>query len=197
MFGRSGKAEVVMAETDKSFELAVTVVVRRRVREGASVRYEEWLKRLIAEAAALPGYMGADIHRPASGSREFVSIFRFDNPENLAAFEGSELRRKYLAEIAPYVEGDAAWDRYTGLEFWFAPPPGTRIPQPSPFRMALLLVAVVYLLVLSIGSVMGYLLASWPHPLRLFVTIVIEVFAMTYVVMPRLTRRLARWIYIN
>jgi antibiotic biosynthesis monooxygenase (ABM) superfamily enzyme len=34
-----------------------------------------------------------------------------------------------------------------------------------------------------------------PQPLRLFVTILIEVFLLTYVVMPRLTRELARWIY--
>jgi antibiotic biosynthesis monooxygenase (ABM) superfamily enzyme len=176
---------------------AVTVAVRRRVRAGSEQRYEDWLKRLIAEASSLPGYMGADIHRPPSGSREYVSVFRFDSLGNLAAFEQSDLRRRYLEEVAPLVEGDAVWDRLTGLEFWFSPPPGTRIPQPSPLRMALLLIVVVYLLVLTIGAAVSYLLVSWPQPLRLFITIVIEVFVMTYLVMPRLTRRLARWIYVN
>lgn len=176
---------------------AVTVVVRRRVRAGSEARYEDWLKRLIADASAMPGYMGADIHRPQPGSREYVSVFRFDSLTNLGAFETSDLRRRYLEEVVPLVEGDATWDRLTGLEFWFSPPPGTKLPQPSPLRMALLLIVVVYLLVLTIGAAVNYLLSGWPQPLRLLITIVLEVFAMTYLVMPRLTRRLARWIYVN
>jgi hypothetical protein len=176
---------------------AVTVVVRRRVRAGSEQHYEDWLKRLIADASAMPGYMGADIHRPQPHSREYLSVFRFDSLANLGAFETSDLRRRYLEEVVPLVEGDATWDRLTGLEFWFSPPLGTKLPQPSPLRMALLLIVVVYLLVLTIGAAVSYPLATWPQPLRLFVTIVIEVFAMTYLVMPRLTRRLAHWIYVN
>jgi hypothetical protein len=34
-----------------------------------------------------------------------------------------------------------------------------------------------------------------PYPLRLLLTITIEVLLMTYWLMPQLTRRLARWIY--
>jgi len=54
---------------------------------------------------------------------------------------------------------------------------------------------VVYGLVLSIGQLVAAVLGSAPQPARLLVTIVIEVFLMTYVIMPRLTRWLARWIY--
>jgi antibiotic biosynthesis monooxygenase (ABM) superfamily enzyme len=61
--------------------------------------------------------------------------------------------------------------------------------------MAMVMIVVVYGLVLSIGKGVGLLLASSPPALRLLVTIVLEVFLMTYVLMPRLTRWLARWIY--
>ena len=54
---------------------------------------------------------------------------------------------------------------------------------------------VVYGLVLSIGTLVAQVLSTAPMPLRLLVTITIEVFLMTYVLMPRLTRALARWIY--
>ena len=57
------------------------------------------------------------------------------------------------------------------------------------------MIVVVYGLVLSIGQLVAAVLASAPGPVRLLVTIVIEVFLMTYVLMPRLTRALARWIY--
>lgn len=41
----------------------------------------------------------------------------------------------------------------------------------------------------------GVLLAFWRSPIRQLVTIIIEVAVMTWVLMPRLTRWLARWIY--
>ncbi len=65
--------------------------------------------------------------------------------------------------------------------------------------MALLMIAVVFILVLSIGSAVNAATAllpfALPYPVRLLLTIVIEVLLMTYWLMPVLTRRLAAWIY--
>ena len=69
-----------------------------------------------------------------------------------------------LAEAAPLFAADAAWEKMTGLEFWFDPPPGTRLPQPSPHRMALVLIAVVFVLVLALNLALGPFLAGWPLP---------------------------------
>ena len=174
----------------------VTVVVTRRVRAGHESTYEAWLERLIHDASSMRGFVGAKVQRPAEGAAPvYTSVFRFDNVENLRAFEASDLRRRALAEVTEIVEADAVWSRLTGLELWFTPPPGTVVPQPSRFRMALVMVAVVYGLVSSIGQVVAMVLAGAPGQVRLLVTIVIEVFFMTYVLMPRLTRWMARWIY--
>ncbi|MFO0647753.1 MAG: hypothetical protein U0326_16040 [Polyangiales bacterium] len=174
----------------------VTVVVTRRVRAGSEAAYEAWLARLTEGAKGLPGYLGARVQRPGAGEPPvYTSIFRFDSVERLRDFEVSELRRRALAEVADLVEADAVWSRLTGLELWFTPPAGTVVPQPSRLRMALVMIAVVYGLVLSLGQLVGLVLAGAPAPLRLLVTIIIEVFLMTYVLMPRLTRWLARWIY--
>lgn len=174
---------------------AVTVVATRKVKAGHESAYEAWLGRLIHDASAMPGYLGANIVRPGRGAREYTSVFRFDSVEHLRAFEESELRRRALSEVVPHVEADAVWRKLTGLELWFTPPPGTVVPQPSRWRMALLLIAVVYGLVLSIGQLVALALSSAPFQLRLLVTITLEVFVMTYILMPRLTRWLARWIY--
>ncbi|HNN93322.1 MAG TPA: antibiotic biosynthesis monooxygenase [Pseudomonadota bacterium] len=174
----------------------VTVVVTRRVRPGCEAAYEAWLDRLIQDASAMPGYVGAKIQRPQAGEAPvYTSIFRFDSTATLQAFEGSELRRRALRQVSDLVEADAVWSRLTGLEMWFTPPAGTVVPQPSRLRMAIVMIAVVYALVLSIGQLVATVLAPAPPPVRLLVTIVIEVFLMTYVLMPRLTRWLARWIY--
>ena len=174
----------------------VTVVVRRKVRPGQEKAYEAWLERLTRGAAEhFPGYLGAEFHRPAGAGDAYRSVFRFDSLEHLEAFERSGFRASMLAEASPLFAADAAWERLTGLEFWFDPPPGTKVPQPSPHRMALVLVAVVFTLVLILNLVLGPLMAGWPLALRLLVTVCIQVGLMTYVIMPRLTPLIARFIF--
>jgi antibiotic biosynthesis monooxygenase (ABM) superfamily enzyme len=175
---------------------SVTVVVTRRVKSGYESQYENWLKRLLEEAKSMKGYIGATVQKPAPGTTEYTSIFRFDNVENLRKFEESEIRAKYLSEVMNYVESDAIWKKFSGLEFWFSPPKGTIVPQPSRFRMALVMIVVVYGLVISIGQLVAMLVGDViPSYVRLFVTISIEIFLMTFVLMPRLTKLLAKWIY--
>jgi antibiotic biosynthesis monooxygenase (ABM) superfamily enzyme len=174
----------------------VTVTVRRKIKPGRETDYEAWLERLTRGAAEkFDGYLGADFHRPATPASAYRSVFRFDSLEHLDAFERSEFRQRMLAEAADLFAADAAWERMTGLEVWFDPPPGTRVPQPSPHRMALVLVAVVFVLVLFLNLTIGPVMTGWPLPLRVFVAVAIQVALMTYVIMPRLTPRIARFIY--
>lgn len=189
-----------MTATDGGHEGPFTLIIRRRVKAGHEAAYEAWLHRLQEASRGLPGYLGVTTQRPAPGGpREYVSVLRFATLPDLQAFERSEERMRQQAEVLPCVEGDAVWERLTGLEFWFTPPPGTVVPQPSRPRMALLMVAVVFSLVLLIGSLVNAAFAilpfATPYPLRLLVTIAIEVVLMTWWLMPWLTRRLAFWIY--
>ncbi len=173
----------------------VTIIIRRSVKPGSEVQYEEQLNELARQAKELDGYLGAEFHRPIGQSRTYTSIVRFSDLSALEKFEASELRSTFLRRVEPYVSGDAVWQKLTGLEFWFEPPVGTQVPQPSQFRMALLLILVVFLLVYVIGGAIGALLNDWPYFARLLLTITIEIFIMTYLIMPRLTKTLARWIY--
>ncbi len=113
----------------------VSVVVRRHVRPGREADYEAWLDRLTKGVAErFDGYRGAEFHRPAPGGA-YRSVFRFDTLDHFDAFERSDFRARMLDEAAPFFAADAVWDRMTGLEFWFDPPPGTKLPQPSPHRL--------------------------------------------------------------
>jgi uncharacterized protein len=174
----------------------VTVVVTRKVKRGRESEYEDWLRRFLEESKSMKGYLGATIQKPAPGSTEYTSIFRFDTVDNLRKFEESELRSKYLREVVDYVDADAIWKKITGLEFWFSPPKGTIIPQPSRFRMALVTIIVVYGLVISIGQLVSMFVGDViPSYVRLFITISIEIFLMTFILMPHITKLLAKWIY--
>jgi hypothetical protein len=179
---------------------AVAVVITRRVKPGRQAEYEGWLQQFQAEARGLNGYLGVTTQRPAAGAPlDYVSVLRFNSLASLQAFERSELRARQLEKVRDFVEGDAAWRRLTGLEFWFTPPPGTVVPQRSRPRMALVMIAVVFGLVLGLGSLVNLAFAqlpfATPYAVRLLVTITIEVLLMTYWLMPLVTRRLAAWIY--
>jgi antibiotic biosynthesis monooxygenase (ABM) superfamily enzyme len=116
----------------------VTVVITRRVKAGREAEYEAWLARLQAAARGVPGYLGVTTQRPAPGAaREYVSAVRFASLDDLRRYETTALHRDHLAEVAGLVEGDATWQALTGLEFWFTPPPGMAVPQPSRPRMVI------------------------------------------------------------
>jgi antibiotic biosynthesis monooxygenase (ABM) superfamily enzyme len=137
----------------------VTVIIKRQCKAGQEANYENWLKRFQVEARSLKGYRGVTTQRPSSKSGQpYLRVIRFTGLDALGDFEASEMRARYLEEVLPYVQGDAIWERMSGLEFWFSPPAGTLVPQPSRFRMAMVMIAVVFLLVLSIGSPIGVLL---------------------------------------
>ncbi len=72
-------------------------------------------------------------------------------------------------------------------------------PQPSRERMVLLLIAVVFGLVFTIGMAVTaatmWFSVSLPYPVRLLVGVTLQVIVMTYWLMPYLTRRLGRWLY--
>lgn len=178
-------------------DTSVTTVVRRRVRPERRAEYEQWLRRLLEDARTLEGFLGAEVVRPPAGATapEYTSIFRFATLEHLRAFETSDLRARHLEQVVPLVEADAIFERHTGLELWFEAPPGTVVPQPVRWRMALVLGTVVYLLVLVFGFVAGLVLGEVPYPVRLAIVIAVEIVLMTYLILPWLTRRLAGWIY--
>lgn len=168
------------------------------MRAGHRAEYEDRLRQLLADARGLRGYLGAEVHRPsgdAVAAATYTSVARFDSLDSLRAFEASDLRRRFLDEVVPHVEADAVWDTHTGLELWFAPPPGTVVAQPTRWRMAVVLGIVVYVLVLVFGAIAAATIGGLPGPLRLAIVIAVEITAMTYVILPWITRRLAPWIY--
>ena len=112
----AGEASAATGSADSG---PVTVIVTRRVRAGREADYEAWLARLQSSARSLPGYLGVTTQRPAPGGpRDYVSVIRFASLAALQDFEGSDLRRRALAEVSELVEADATWQRLSGLEFW-------------------------------------------------------------------------------
>ena len=83
----------------------------------------------------------------------------------------------------------------TGLESWFTLPGQPGLMRPRPYKMALLTWITIFPLITAIVAITGPLLKDLPLAVRLGITTALTVPLMTWVVMPRVTRLLHRWLY--
>jgi len=175
---------------------SVTVCIRWKIKPDCEREFEDWLAGVGQAAAQFPGHQGLNVLRPAGpGSREYVYIFRFDSYPHLRAWEESQERRAWIARAQALTEGQAHKQVVTGLEYWFAL---TEVPAGSPpprAKMAFVTLLAIYPLSLALPALLAPALTPVPALLRSLVISVLLILLMTYVVMPRMTRLFARWLY--
>jgi len=175
-------------------DVPVTISIARKIVSGREGEYEIWLKGVSTDALVFPGHMGVNVIRPAGASREYVVIFRFDSYEHSKAWESSAIREQWLERLEGIVEGEAEVREGTGLEFWFSLPE-LPVAHPSPHKMALVLLVVVFALVSAVRFVLSIFASDWSMMAQSFATVFCQVILMTYVVMPRVTQLLQGWLY--
>jgi uncharacterized protein len=171
----------------------VTLVVARDVLPGRERDYEEWEHRII-HAAVLFGSLGAAVIAPegATGARRIV-VQRFPNEEAVKRWEESEERKALLREAGQF---SVAHDQQaTGLETWFALPDERSIVPPPRWKMLLASLLGAYPLVVVLSAFVLPRVEGWPLLARSALVPVVVLSLMTYVIMPRLTRLLRRWLY--
>jgi antibiotic biosynthesis monooxygenase (ABM) superfamily enzyme len=171
----------------------VTVTVARQVAPGREGEFEEWAQWLTAAASDYPGFLGAGLLRPGQVGQEWHVVYRFDSPQHLANWESSAERDALLDEADHLIENTAI-HRVTGLETWFELP-GRTAPAPPRWKMFLVSVAGIYSLQLLFNLTVGSALAGWPLALRGAALAGTVTALMTWLVMPRLARLLAPWLY--
>lgn len=184
-----------MAETDtQTTDQQIVVAVTRQIKMGSEKFYEDWVSRTVALASQYEGYMGANIIRPPSGSRQYTTIYRFNNHINAGRWQSSDAHAKAVAEVENVIEGETTRDVMTGLEVWFDPPSASHKP-PTKWKMAMTLFTVVYVLINLLTLLVGPLLSDLPKPLQSFVIIAIQIVIMTYYLMPKVNQWLAKWLF--
>ena len=166
----------------------------RRVRPGHEALYEQFLEGIIAAASTYPGHLGVEVFRPQRPGGEYRTVYRFDSGEHLRAWLGSDEHAAWLERAEPHVVGPMRTSFVTGLETWFTLPGQPGAPPP-PYKMALLTWLTIFPLITAIVALTGPLLEDLPLAVRLAITTALTVPLMTWVVMPRVTRLLHRWLY--
>ena len=167
----------------------VTVTVARVVRPDRREAFEREAAVVLGVASGFPGNLGATLLRPGPDSSEYHLVYRFADDESLAAWEGSDERRDFLGRLRGIVE-DERYARVTGLDSFF-----TRPATPGPrWRLTVLTIAAVFAITSLFQLLVAPHLADWPVAARLLLSASLVVVLLGNVLMPALTRLLARWL---
>ena len=175
---------------------SVAFIITHTIKAGEEAQYEAWLTEMLSAVSRAPGYLGREVFRPAQGRRTYTSILRFDASDHLHAWSASETRKALVSRVSDLLTKGDVHEIRTGLDFWFTP---EHAQPPKPWKQFLLVLSAIYPLSLLIPFLFTPLFRVMPpltHPLiRGLCIAAVIVGLMTFVVMPRYTRLVKRWLY--
>lgn len=174
-----------------------TLLVSREAHPARLRDFEDALAATVEEAIRFPGHLGITVLKPPRGAPlEYKLLVRFDSQAHLDHWLESAAAKRCYARIAAHEARPARLERATGLEAWFETPLSAATAPVPPRRKIALATWMASFPVITFWSV---LLHPWlgdaPLLLRALVLSGLMVVSLTYVVMPWVTKRLARWLY--
>ncbi len=187
-----------MTENDDTrFDTPVTTVIRQRPRHHETARYEAWLKEIIPVAQGFTGHRGVNVIRPHAAGEPYAIILHFDAVANLRRWLDSDIRVRLVDRIRPFLDSEEDIDIKTGLEFWFTPQPAARLVKP--YKQFAATLSVIFPLTMVIPPLLQPAFDWLPllglPGVRHFIVAAIIVGLMVYVIMPRYTRILSKWLF--
>jgi len=176
-----------------------TGVITHRVREGRHADYEAWLAEIAPKCRAAPGHLDWHIVRPVPGlSETYTIIIRFDSTAHLRQWMESPLRARFIAQVRPLLLTGDDFFVHSGLDFWFTPG-GAKAQVPVRWKQYLVTWSAIYPLVLAVSLAVTPLLRELgvpdERPLTTLIVTGVVALLMVYVVMPRYTRLVKRWLF--
>lgn len=181
------------------FYEGAVVVITHRVCGDKHTDYEKWLEEISPLAKAAPGYLDWHIVRPISGLSEiYTIIIRFDTEIHLKEWMNSPTRMRLIKKIQPLLVTGDDFFISSGLDFWFTPA-GAKAQVPVRWKQYLVTWSAIYPLVLGVSFIVTSFLQYFGVLSNRFITTFIVtgivVYLMVYVVMPRYTRLIRRWLF--
>lgn len=125
-------------------------------------------------------------------------IIRFDTTEHLKNWMQSADRQRLIEKVQSLFVGTDDFYISSGLDFWFTPS-GAKAKVPVRWKQYILTWSAIYPLALAVPIVVAPVMRSVGIPSYLpvttFVVTAVVVFLMVYIVMPRYTRLVQRWLF--
>lgn len=172
----------------------VTVDVLQRVKPGCEMAFEQVLTDLIAAARSFEGHLGVNVFRSSTNS-EYRIVFKFDRISHLKHWEASPLRQKLLQRANQLTVDAGQTSILSGLETWFTLPAQPGLSPPPRYKMFVITWVTIFVLINLMNRLVIPLLQPLPSLLVTLIVTGLMVALMTYIVMPRLTKLFAGWLY--
>ena len=174
----------------------LTVVVSRRVRKGQQEAFEALSSQMTERASRFPGYLGTAMFRPASpDDPEYRIVFKFRDRETLTTWEESEERAELLEQIESLLVQPSEREVISGIVTWFTLPGQNPVQPPPKWKMTIVSWLALYPAVTLVFVIFGDLLAQVPLLLRTMIVTIVVMGLMSYVLMPRMTKWFAFWLF--
>ncbi len=184
------------AQTHPEPSTPLTVVVSRRVKKGQENEFEQLSSQMTERASGFTGYLGATMFRPsAPDDPEYRIVFKFRDRDTLAAWEASQERAELLEQIENLLVQPSEREVTSGIVTWFTLPGQNPVTPPPKWKMTLVSWLALYPAVTLVFVLFGDLLAQIPLLLRTMAVTIVVMLLMSYVLMPRMTRWFAFWLF--
>lgn len=171
--------------------MAIHVAITRRVRPGCEAVFQEALREFFQASFAHSAVLGANmlVPPPGSDSREFGILRSFGSEAERDAFYASPVFRAWEERASAFTEGVPVYRQLHGLEAWFRAP-----GAPPRWKMAVLTFVAVYPMTSLVPPISRRVLAPLNPLLINLASTAVIVAALTWVIMPLLTRLVHRWL---
>ncbi|WP_308404662.1 antibiotic biosynthesis monooxygenase [Streptomyces sioyaensis] len=176
---------------------AVTAVISHEVRPGHEQAFLDWQQKALEAQEKAPGFMGSELFKPVRGVQEhWVVVFRFDSREHLDHWLESDVRKTLLEEGEKHF---TSFDvRKVGSSFsgWFQFDHGKGGSAPPNWKQAMSVVLALYPTVMVLNLTVGIALEKLTIRgyIGLFLSNVLSVSALTWLLMPLVNKALAFWL---
>jgi antibiotic biosynthesis monooxygenase (ABM) superfamily enzyme len=141
-----------------------------------------------------PGFLGSELLPPVEGVQEdHVIVASFASRPDLDRWLESDTRHEWVDRIEQLVEGDRTYNVVGGFGGWF-PAQASQPQGPKRWKQSIAVFIALFPTVLLITLIRGAIAPNMNVVLAVFIGNVLGILALTYVLMPPLTRRLQSWL---
>lgn len=177
--------------------VAAGMVVSTRVKPGREAEYRAWQTTIDQETARFPGFLGNEVFPPVPGlQEEWVVVVRFDSTTHLQTWLESEPRRR-LNEQAARLWDEARVESFGGgFPGWFTPGgvQAGKATLPPEWKQAMTVLLVLYPTVVLLSRYLSPWLAGLPFATSMFVSNLVSVAILTWLLMPVVVRAFNFWL---
>tara|TARA_R110000744_G_scaffold112179_2_gene210422 strand:+ start:17725 stop:18267 length:543 start_codon:yes stop_codon:yes gene_type:complete len=170
----------------------INILIGRKVKPGHESRFEKLIHDWIPVALRFPGHHGVVMLRPGPGSSEYGTLLRFKSEDDWIQYQNWPPYKAFLESLRPMLIDDPKVDRLHGMEAWFTH--STTHRSPPRWKMALLTWIGVCAMVWLMSTLVMLTIPDWNHWVRFFLVNTLVVAALTWMVMPLMTRYTKRWL---